>query len=516
MEKMILPIQILLLVGIAALIWILLFKREIRRGIKSLSLSEERYKALIETAQEGIIVVDPQEYIIFLNNKFVDMLGFSKEELLGRSLESLISKQDSERLLNETKKRRNGISSRYEMTFITKDNIPKKMLVSASPYYDEYGDFQGTWALLTDISDLVKTEKALRASEDRYKNLFENFPVGIYLCDTNGNFIAVNFALLKMLGYSSKEEFMSHNIVDFCVNKKDISKLRRGIKHKNVYSDELLLQKKDNAIIIASLIINKTTDLAGNIVFQGILQDITEQKKFQEHVLQSQKLEVISNLAKGFIHDIKNLLTPIKGYTSLIELKLKDEDREYTNKIKQSIERIEELSERLLVFSKAKKYHPKVIDPVEVIEDALKLAFTGYSNISINKNYSTERGKIKVEVGQFHQVIMSICDNARDAMPDGGDFNITIGNVKIDKNNKLYENLPLNNDYIKISFSDTGKGMDEKTILHIFEPFFSTKKYGSGLGLSVAYRIIKNHNGYIDVYSKLGEGTTFNIYLPIA
>ncbi len=274
--KLIFPIQILLLIGIGFLIRNLLFKREFIKSIKSISLSEERYKALIETAQEGVIVVDPYEYIIFLNSKFADMLGYSKEELLGKNLKTLINRKGLEILSEETKKRRNGTSSRYEMTFITKDNIQKRMLVSASPYYDEFGDYQGTWALLTDISEIVRTEKALRASEERYKKLFDNVPIGIYLCDQNGKLLEVNSALLKMLGYSSKQAFISHNVMDFCINKKDIIKIRREIKEKDfLYNYEILLIKKDGAKITAMVSICMTRDSVGNTIFQGTVKDIT-------------------------------------------------------------------------------------------------------------------------------------------------------------------------------------------------------------------------------------------------
>ncbi|MDL1956198.1 MAG: response regulator [Candidatus Desulfofervidus auxilii] len=244
-----------------------------------------------------------------------------------------------------------------------------------------------------------------------------------------------------------------------------------------------------------------------------ILVDVTEKKQMEARLLQAQKMEAIGTLAGGIAHDFNNLLMGIQGHISLMLMKM-DASHCYFKHLKaieNMVKRGAELTKQLLGFARKGKYEVKSINLNEIIENCLEMFGQVRKEINIHKNFQKDIWLVEADRSQMEQVFLNLFVNAADAMPKGGELYVETKNIVF---NDSFKTRP--GDYVKISITDTGIGMDEATQQRIFEPFFTTKERGrgTGLGLASVYGIIKNHEGFITVYSKKGKGTTFNIYLP--
>jgi nitrogen-specific signal transduction histidine kinase len=250
-----------------------------------------------------------------------------------------------------------------------------------------------------------------------------------------------------------------------------------------------------------------------------ILRDITEHKHLEAQFLQAQKMEAIGRLAGGIAHDFNNMLTVIEGYSALLleNLHLQDPRRRAIEEIKKAAERSSALTRQLLAFSRKQTLQPVLLDlNATVTEMSNMLHRLVGEDIAVLTQLAPALEPVKVDPGQIEQIIMNLAVNARDAMPDGGTLMIETANVAFDERSRpLHPEIPPGS-YVLLAVSDTGQGMDEAIKAHLFEPFFTTKEpgKGTGLGLASVYGIIKQSGGYISVYSEIGHGTTFNIYLP--
>lgn len=249
-------------------------------------------------------------------------------------------------------------------------------------------------------------------------------------------------------------------------------------------------------------------------------KDITERNQFEQQMHHAQKLEVIGTLASNVAHDFNNVLTAIMGYGHLLQMKMR-EDTQCGHNIEQilaSAERAANLTQSLLTFSRKQVSNPKPINLNKIIrktETFLSRVIT--ENIELNVKIADANLTVMAESNQIEQVLINLCTNARDAMLNGGHLNIKTDFIKVDTEFLKAHGYGKGGNYALISVTDNGTGMDEATKKKIFKPFFTTKKEGkgTGLGLSIVHRIINQHNGYINVYSELGKGTTFKIYLPL-
>jgi nitrogen-specific signal transduction histidine kinase/ActR/RegA family two-component response regulator len=255
------------------------------------------------------------------------------------------------------------------------------------------------------------------------------------------------------------------------------------------------------------------------LCYEGTVEDITERKRLEQQLLQSQKMEAIGRLAGGVAHDFNNVLTAIMGYSELLLRGTGSEEsrRRNTEQIKKAAERAASLTSQLLAFSRRQVLTMRVLDlndVVAVLEPMLRRLIGEDIALVTVPGRALER--TKADVGQIEQVIMNLVVNARDAMPRGGTLTIETTNVELDQAYMDRHGLVPPGAYVKLAVSDTGCGMDAETQSHIFEPFFTTKEpgKGTGLGLSTVYGVIKQSGGYIWVYSEPGQGTTFKVYLP--
>ncbi|HET9742880.1 MAG TPA: PAS domain S-box protein [Terriglobales bacterium] len=367
-----------------------------------------------------------------------------------------------------------------------------------------------------------RQEEALRVSEVRYRSLVESAVYGMYRSSVDGRFLDVNPALVKMLGYDSAEELLAVSMgrdiyVDAEERAKVIASHRQSGKLETL---ELRWKKKDGHPITVRLSGTPfRNDKGETLGFEMIAEDVSERRALEDQLRQSQKMEAVGRLAGGIAHDFNNLLTVIKGYSELVldELRSTDPLRGEVDEIKKAADRAAALTRQLLAFSRQQVLAPKVLDLNSVVVNMDKLLHRLLGeDIALCTVLGEGLGRVKVDPGQVEQVVMNLAVNARDAMPQGGKLTVETANVDLDESYAREHVSVKAGSYVMIAVTDTGTGMSEKVKARIFEPFFTTKEVGkgTGLGLSTVYGIVKQSGGYVWVYSELGIGSTFKVYLP--
>ncbi|MEJ2729596.1 MAG: PAS domain S-box protein [Deltaproteobacteria bacterium] len=375
-----------------------------------------------------------------------------------------------------------------------------------------------------------QADQALQASEEKYRTIVEGLEEGYFEIDLDQNLTFFNDPLCKILGYS-RDELSGENARCFTspatMRKMDqiYSRLQKTGEPIRV-TDYDAVRKTGESIALeltASLLRNSN---GAPIGFRGVLRDVSERKeaeaenrKLEIQVRQAQKMESIGTLAGGIAHDFNNILMGIQGNASLMALKTEPENPNYEKikNIEMYVESGTELTRQLLGFARRGKYHAIATDVNDVINKSATMFGRTKKEIQIKMDLAPDIWTAEVDRGQIEQALLNLYVNAWQAMPHGGDLYLKTENVVLDAefvNSKPYKVEP--GDYIKITVTDTGIGIDRETRERIFEPFFTTKEMGrgTGLGLASVYGVIKNHGGYINVYSEIDQGTTFTIYLP--
>jgi two-component system cell cycle sensor histidine kinase/response regulator CckA len=397
-------------------------------------------------------------------------------------------------------------------------------LMAGKPTYKELE--QRIKALAKEASELKRTEEALRKSEERYRNLFDTVSDFIYTHDLNGCFLTVNRGGAQTLGYKP-EDMVGRSISHFMLP-----------EYRQAFYDEYLVQiNKQGAFNGVTEYIAKdgTThyiEYRSVMVRQkgrepyvsGTGRDVTDRitgrnevRKLEQQLQQAQKMKAIGTLAGGIAHDFNNLLMGILGNTSLMLLDMESNDPRYERLqvIKKHVRLGADLTKQLVAFARGGRYEVKPTDINELIKSTAKMFGRTKKEIGIHTRYQEGLWIVEVDQGQIEHVLLNLYINAWQAMAGLGDLYLETENIMLDeKYAKPYTVKP--GRYVKISITDSGIGMDKETQLRIFEPFFTTKEMGRGMGLGLAsvYGIIKNHGGYINVYSEKNEGTTFRVYLP--
>ena len=378
------------------------------------------------------------------------------------------------------------------------------------------------------VAELKKAEDALRESEARYRKLFDTVSDFIYTHDLKGHFLTVNRGAAQTLGYTPGD-LIGRPISDFMLPRyrqafydeylQEIKKqgswngvteyvAKDGSKHYIEYRSILVRQKGQEPYVSGT----------GRDITDRILSR-QEVHKLEQQLQQAQKMEAIGTLAGGIAHDFNNLLMGILGNTSLMLLDMDDDDPQYERlkSVEKHVRLGADLTKQLVGFARGGKYEAKPTDINELIKNSSEMFGRTKKEISIHTRYQKGIWSVEVDQGQLEHVLLNLYVNAWQAMTGAGHLYVETENVVLDENYvKPY--TVKSGRYVKISITDTGVGMDKETRQRIFEPFFTTKEMGrgTGLGLASVYGIIKNHGGYINVYSEKNEGTTFKIYLPVS
>jgi len=369
--------------------------------------------------------------------------------------------------------------------------------------------------LRAEIAERTRFEETLQASEQRYRELFDNASDLVYLHDLKGKFLAINKAAQCITGYT-REEALALNISNLVAP--EHVELVRGMIARLLAGEpastyEVSAVTKSGTRLFLELSTHLVFRSGAPVAVQGIARDVTERKRLEEQLRHSQRMEAIGRLAGGLAHDFNNLLTVVGAYSQMIcdESKGATQVQAYAEEILAAAQRAAALTGRLLAFSRRQMLQPQVLNLNQLIlgMDNMLRRLLG-EDVELRTVFDSELGTIKADPGQIEQVIMNLAVNARDAMPRGGRLTIETANVELSQAGP--GGTPAGS-YVKLAVTDTGVGMSPETRDHIFEPFFTTKApgKGTGLGLATVYGIVKQTGGEITVESEPGNGTTFNI-----
>jgi PAS domain S-box-containing protein len=362
----------------------------------------------------------------------------------------------------------------------------------------------------------------LQASEERFRALYNDAPLGLFQATPRGEIIVANTALLKILDFSSIDAMRE---VDFRLcgasTGHELTALLASFETSDlVAARDVVWRRRDGSEVHVHETIKALRNAKGDIEFiEGSIEDITERRELQDRYHQAQKVQAIGQLAGGVAHDFNNILTAIIGYTDLLLEKgnLESAPKAQVEEIRRAGERAASLTQQLLAFSRKQTLLPRVMQMNSVVAEMEKMLtrLVG-EHIQVRKVLASDLATVKIDPGQIQQVIMNLVVNARDAMTNGGKLTIETTNTRLDAEYCRLHPDTSPGEYVVLAVSDTGTGMSQETRNRLFEPFFTTKGVGAGtgLGLATCHGIVKQSGGWISVYSELGTGSTFRVYLP--
>jgi len=499
---------------------LLLLFADVTEQKKAEELSRNLYQA-IERTEEIIFMTDTKGVITYVNPAFEKVYGYREEDIVGKTTprvlkSNLMGKEFYEDFWKILQARKNF---RGEMLNRTKDGRVVRIEASTAPVVDDRQALVGFLSVQKDITEQKTAEEALRTAEERYRTLFEQSPDGIVVIDPETlHPLQFNERAHKQLGYS-REEFAGLNVADFEVlEKPEVVRARaEKIMREGRDTFESKHRTKQGEIRDVDVNILRIT-LHDKPVFYSIFRDITAQKRLEAQLLRNQRMESIGTLAGGIAHDLNNVLGPILLSLDVMRQKVQDRPlRRMIDTVESSARRGAELIKQVLSFARGiegKRGAIQVRHLVNEIGQIIKETFP--KSITLRTKAPKDLWTISGDATQVHQVLMNLCVNARDAMPEGGAIEIVAENVMVDEQ---YAGMHLEakaGNYIVLSVSDTGIGIPPKIRERIFEPFFTTKEVGkgTGLGLSTVMAIVKSHGGFVNVYSEVGKGSVFKAYLP--
>ncbi len=525
-------ISLLLLTGLTGVI--LFLKSRLNQNIAGLKESEEKFRLLFDNAMEGIFQTTPDGRFLSANPSLARILGFNfTEELMDHFLDigkqHYLNSEDRE-TFRQTMEAKGEISD-FEVQLQKRDGSPIWASIKARAVRDEKGGIHHFEGLLEDITQRKHAEKALRKSEERYRTILNEMSEGYHEVDLAGNFTFFNEAFLNLFGYSS-EEMLGMNFSRYAADEsvaQDIFRIynqtyRTGVPIQNGEWDILRKDGERRTLsFYASLVRNSKGDPFG---FRGIVRDITQARQAEQEreilqiqLTQAQKMESIGRLAGGVAHDFNNMLGVILGHAefALVKAKRNQDVRTDLQAIQTAGKRSADLTKQLLAFARKQTISPKQLDLNDTVETLLNMLrrLIG-EDIDLDWQPAAQLWPVKMDPSQIDQILANLCINARDAIDGVGKLTIETGKTSFDEGYCREHPGFIPGDFVLLAVSDSGYGMDKGTLAKLFEPFFTTKEVGkgTGLGLATVYGIVKQNNGFINVYSESGQGSTFKIYLP--
>jgi PAS domain S-box-containing protein len=499
-----------------------------RQAEEERSWLAQHIRLLLESTGEGIYGLDHGGHCTFINRAGAAMLGYTPEELVGREMHSVVHHHRTGGILYPLEECpiyaafREGRGVRVEdELFWRKDGLA--FPVSYTSYPAAEGGFRGAVVTFLDVTERRQAEAALRLRDRAIRAVAQ----GILITDAtqpDNPIIYASPGFERLTGYTAAEvvgrncRFLQGTDSD----RQAVARVREAVQDGEPCVVEVLNYRKDGTPFWNELSISPVRDEAGRLThFVGVQADVTARRRLEEQYRQAQKMEAIGQLAGGIAHDFNNLLTIINGYADLLlqSLPPADPSRELLVEIHRAGERSAGLTRQLLAFSRRQVLTPRVLDLNAVVADTEKML---RRVIGEDVRLATAPGiglwPVRSDSGQVEQVLLNLAVNARDAMPTGGRLTIETRNVELDEGYAVAHPGARPGPHVLLAVSDTGCGMSDEVKARIFEPFFTTKGAGkgTGLGLATVHGIVTQSGGHVGVYSEVGVGTTFKVYLPRA
>ncbi len=469
---------------------------------------------LIENSPLAIVVLDSEHRVKICNPAFEALFLYPPSEIIGTTLDDFISAEET---VSETRELTQQVLQGRPVHEVTRrrrrDGSVVDVEVHGVPLMVE-GKLVGVFGLYQDITERRLAEQAQQEIDERFRRLAAATFEGIVIHD-QGGIIDANEQYARMLDMTS-QEIIGRRIEEL-VAPEDRAMVGERIRSGDERAYEYQMLRSDGAALSVE-VHSREIPYRGRTVGVTAVRDVTDHRRLEEGIRQAQKMEAIGRLAGGIAHDFNNLLTVISGYSHLLALQLESDPlRGQVEEIHQAAERATLLTQQLLAFGRQQALQTEILELNKVVGGMEKmLRRLVREDIGFEFRLGPLLGKIEGDRGQIEQVILNLAINAGDAMPEGGTLTIETANVKLDETaaHRIPNGSP--GSYVLLTVSDTGTGMDSKTLSQVFEPFFTTKKKGkgTGLGLATVYGVVKQSGGSIDVDSALDRGTTFRVYLP--
>jgi len=492
------------------------------RAEHELRRTQERFHDLFDNSPDAIFVEDMNGKVLDVNFAACVLHGMTREQMVGKnSLDDLLPSASRDAARRDFQKLTEGKLTWIESESLTADGRVIPVEVRASRI--EYDSKPALLLHVRDITQRRAAETALQSSEMLFRSVWENSVDGMRLTDDKGVIIAVNDAFCQLVGMEANRlEGQLFTVVYAETENREEMVSRHHNRFVARSAPEQKSERKNelhNGQTVMLEVTHSFVEVHGRTMLMlSLFRDVTLQRRLEEQLRQSQKMEAIGQLAGGVAHDFNNILTVIHGHASLLGMSdLSQPAARSAQQIIQAAERAAGLTRQLLAFSRRQLIQPKRLDmngTVGHMTDMLGRLLG--EDVSLQLNYSPTPATVEADSGMMEQVLLNLAVNARDAMPRGGELAIRIAVVDVDRAHVQHQPEARVGRFVCVSKTDTGCGIPPENLPRIFEPFFTTKDIGkgTGLGLATVYGIVKQHQGWIEVESTLGKGTTFRIYIP--
>lgn len=505
-----------------------------RQAESALMREKETAQNYLDIAGVMIIVVNLDMKITLINRKACEVIEYEEKEIIGKNaIEIFVPENERRKVVNFVKKQLVGIigvaeAAKTQTSILTKRGEKRVIEWNAAPLRDETGKIAGILTSGEDVTERIEMQNMLIQAKNEWEQTFDTINDAITIHDNNYNIIRANKTAIKLLGtsFSKMGKLKCYQLYHGCDSPLPECPCYNAIKTGSIAVHKMFEPNLNRHLEIKTIPRLDNNNQSFGIVH--IVRDISDQMESEEkqcvlqnQVLHMQKMESIGRLAGGVAHDFNNLLSGILGFSelALLEIPKDHPSRERIELVLGLGEKAASLTNQLLAFSRKQLLVMKNINLNNVVTDIAKMLkrIIG-EDIILELKPAKAVKHVLADQGQMEQVLLNLAVNARDAMTNGGVLSIEISDILINDSNIQQVEGVSQGEYVKIAVRDTGCGMDNKVLENIFEPFFTTKDFGkgTGLGLSTVYGIIKQHNGFIEVLSKINQGTTFNIYLPVA
>ena len=484
--------------------------------------SEQRFRDLIEGSIQGILI-HRHGKALFVNQAYADTFGFdSTDEVMDlNSINEMLHPEDKIRLESFHQKRMRGEEAPTHYTFRAFRRDGSMIWLDSIVTRVEWKGEPASQSVNIDITERMMAETALRESEQRFRGIVDHSPSAILLKDLEGRYVLMNKQFQAWYGMKPEEALgkKTNEMYPEETSRPYMEMDRAVLETGEVQEREMDRPFADGSI--HTVLVTKFPIIAPDGAITGIgtfNTDITALRQAERMLMQAQRLEALGTLAGGIAHDLNNILVPVMGYAQVLlkQYNLGPEANSFLEIISNSSLRAKDLVSQILLFTRSTEGRRDICLLSPIVKEVAKLIRSSFSStVTIHADISSSAAPVTADPSQIHQVLMNLCINAGQAMPEGGDLRLELKNVHLN-GLRSYVGDTLRGDYVMLACTDTGTGMTPEILGRIFEPFFTTKEKGegTGLGLSTVFGIVRNHEGGIVVDSRPGHGTRFEIYLP--